>query len=156
MSAGPAGSPERRGFVQRVRENRGRGRDGVAWTGYNLAMPRRTALMALPLLLGLAGSSLTAGPAAAASRSCPAIKDPYKGTRYEGVPLNGIKASGLSCASARKVVKGAHLKGLGLTPPPSSGVRRYTWNGWRVAGDLRPESDKYTARKGGMAVRWRF
>lgn len=119
-------------------------------------MLRRAAVLALSLTFGLTGVGLTAGPAAAASRSCSAINDPYKGTRYEGVPLSGIRATGVSCAAARKVVKGAHRKGLGLTPPPSSGLRRYTWNGWRVTGDLRPESDRYTARRGGEVVRWRF
>jgi hypothetical protein len=35
-------------------------------------------------------------------------------------------------------------------------VRRFTWNGWRVTGDLRGSSDAYVATKGDRRVRWRF
>jgi hypothetical protein len=96
-----------------------------------------------------------AGAGAAATRSCAPIEDPYAGTRYEGADLRGIRATGVSCTTARRVVRGAHRKALGQTPPPS-GVRHLTWNGWRVAGDLRGDSDRYTARRGSRRVRWVF
>jgi len=81
--------------------------------------------------------------------------NPYPDTRYEGADLRRIRATGVSCRRARKVVRGAHRKALGLTPP-TSGVRRFKWHGWRVTGDLRPSSDRYVARHGGERVRWRF
>lgn len=93
--------------------------------------------------------------APAAASACASVKNPYAGTRYEGVDLSHITKSGTSCATARKVAKGAHRKGLGLVPP-ANGIRTYTWKGWSVKGDLRPASDKYVARKGGKVVRWRF
>ena len=49
----------------------------------------------------------------------------------------------------------AHKKALGITPPPS-GIRRFTWKGWQVTGNLRGDSDRYRASKGGKLVTWRF
>jgi hypothetical protein len=80
--------------------------------------------------------------------------NPYPDTRYEGVNLSRIRASGVSCVTARRVARGAHRRALGLTP--SGPVRRFTWNGWRVTGDLRGDSDTYVARRDGKTVRWRF
>lgn len=113
----------------------------------------RARVLASTLVLGLAAAGASAGPANAA-RSCAAIKNPYAGTRDEGADLNGIRATGVSCTTARKVVRGAHRKALGMTP--TGPVRRYTWNGWKVTGDLRGNRDSYMARKGGKVVRWRF
>ena len=56
---------------------------------------------------------------------------------------------------ARRVARRAHYKALGL-PLPRSGVRHFTWHGWKVSGDLRPSSDVYVARLPGKLVRWRF
>jgi hypothetical protein len=83
------------------------------------------------------------------------VVNPYPGTRYDGVDLTRITATGVSCKTARRVARGAHRRALGLQPGPS-GVRSFTWNGWRVTGDLRPSSDRYLARRGGKRVRWRF
>jgi hypothetical protein len=94
------------------------------------------------------------GPAAAA-RSCAPVTNPYPNSRYEGVPLSHIRATGVSCATARKVARRAHYKALGMTPP-SSGIRRLAWNGWRVTGDLRGAHDHYVARRGSKVVRWDF
>jgi hypothetical protein len=91
----------------------------------------------------------------AAARSCDPVVNPYPGTRYEGVNLTRIRATGVSCRTARRVARRAHRKALGLTPP-ASGVRRFTWHGWRVTGDLRGTSDSYVAERGGKRVRWRF
>lgn len=95
------------------------------------------------------------GAEAAASRSCPPLVNPYPGTRYEGTDLHGIRARGVSCEGARRVVLGAHSRALGQTPPPS-GVRHFSWDGWRVTGDLRPATDRYLATRGGRRVRWLF
>ena len=43
-----------------------------------------------------------------------------------------------------------------VTPVANGPVRRFTWNGWRVTGDLRGSSDAYVATKGDRRVRWRF
>lgn len=92
---------------------------------------------------------------AATTASCAPVVNPYKGTRYDGVDLSRIRATGVSCSEARRVARGAHGKALGLTPPPS-GIRRFNWNGWRVTGDLRGPTDSYTATNGTRRVRWRF
>lgn len=93
-------------------------------------------------------------PANAAS-TCRAISNPYPNTRYEGAALREIEAGGVSCRRGRQVVRGAHRRALGLTPP-ASGVRTFSWAGWAVRGDLRGDSDSYVARKGGARVTWRF
>ena len=102
-------------------------------------------------MVGLGGAS--AG--ATSTKPCAPLVNPYPGTRYEGVNLSRIRATGVSCRTARRVARLAHRKALGLTPPPS-GVRRYTWHGWSVTGDLRPASDAYLAKLGEKRVRWRF
>lgn len=91
----------------------------------------------------------------AAASACAPVKDPYAGTRYEGVDLTRITTEGAGCATARRVARGAHRKALGLTPTVS-GVRTFRWRGWRVRGDLRPSKDRYVARRDGKVVRWRF
>ena len=78
-----------------------------------------------------------------------------RGTPYEGVDLTQIRALRVSCRTARSVARGAHRKAVGLSAP-ASGVHEFTWNGWRVRGDLRPAVDRYIARKGSRRVRFRF
>lgn len=106
-------------------------------------------------LLGALGLIAPPGAQAASSHACPAILNPYAGTRYEGVNLNHIRARHVTCRSARRVTRGAHHKALGLGPP-ASGVRHFSWKGWKVSGDLRPSRDRYVARKGSRRVTWRF
>ncbi len=114
----------------------------------------RAALLIGTVLISVAAA--VAAPAGAlAARSCASVVNPYEGTRYEGVDLTPIRAQGVSCAVARGVARRAHRKALGLNPPPN-GIRRFSWRGWRVRGDLRPSSDAYVARKGARVVRWRF
>ena len=118
-------------------------------------MRRRPAALiaALTALCALA----VAAPAApaATTRACGSISDPYPGTRFAGEPLSHITATGVSCRTARSVTRGAHRKALGLTPS-ASGIRTFTWNGWKVTGDLRPAHDRYVATRGTKRVRWRF
>jgi hypothetical protein len=92
---------------------------------------------------------------AATTRACGSVADPYPGTRYAGEDLTRITATGVSCRAARFVARGAHRKALGLTPD-ASGIRTFSWNGWKVTGDLRPAHDRYLATRGGTRVRWRF
>lgn len=97
-----------------------------------------------------------AAPAhAATSKACAPVVNPYPGTRYEGTDIRKIRAVGISCSKARSVAKGAHRKAIGLPVPPD-GVRRFSWNGWRVTGDVRGEVDRYVAARGSARVRWIF
>jgi hypothetical protein len=98
---------------------------------------------------------LPAPAQAATTKSCAPVKNPYAGTRYEGEDLRRIRATAVSCHGARRVARGAHRKALGLPPAPS-GIRRFTWRRWRVAGDTRGATDRYVARRGGRRVSWVF
>jgi hypothetical protein len=53
------------------------------------------------------------------------------------------------------VARRAHYKALGIIAPPS-GVRRFTWHGWQVTGDLRGDTDRYLATRDARRVRWLF
>ena len=110
----------------------------------------RVAFALIACSVALAGSS----PADAALRACKPVLDPYPGTRYAGVDLTRIRTSAGSCATARRVARRAHRKALRMTP--TGRYRRFTWHGWKVTGDLRPDHDRYVARKDGRQVRWRF
>jgi hypothetical protein len=109
------------------------------------------------LILALAPPASAAGPVAkhASARACAPVVNPYPGTRYDGVDLRRIRATRVTCRGARRVARRAHRKALSL-PPPLTGVRRFTWHGWRVTGDLRGSSDRYVAKKGRKRVSWRF
>ncbi len=114
----------------------------------------RERLLAAAVMCALATMGAVSAQGAV-TRACGPVVNPYPGTRYEGADLTRIRATGISCVNARRVARGAHRKALGLTPP-ASGVRRLTWNGWRVTGDLRGASDRYVALRGAMTVSWRF
>lgn len=116
-------------------------------------MTRRTIAIAACLALGAVGGAPTAE--AAKTRSCGSISNPYPDTRFEDADLTRIQATRASCRTARRVARGAHRKALGLTPGPS-GVRRFSWDGWSVTGDLRGSRDSYLATRRGHRVRWRF
>ena len=120
-----------------------------------LADRRNRAALVLATALAAALALAPASDAGAVTRSCAPVANPYPGTRYEGVDLTRIRASGISCRSARRVARGAHRKALSLTPTPS-GIRNFTWRGWRVRADLRGADDRYVARRRGRRVSWRF
>jgi hypothetical protein len=42
---------------------------------------------------------------------------------------------------------------IGISQGP---VVRFSWDGWHVVGDLRPDDDPYVATRGTKRVRWRF
>ena len=117
-----------------------------------MTRPRRS----LPMLLVAvsAGAAMPASAQAASYDTCKAVRNPYPHTRYAGVDLTRIRELHTTCTTARRVARRAHRKALRLTPTGS--VRRFTWNGWLVTGDLRPARDRYVARKGDRRVRWRF
>jgi len=98
---------------------------------------------------------LVLAPATALAKPCQPVKNPYPGTRYEGVDLSRIRAEGIGCTTARRVARKGHYKALAAVPS-SDGIVRVRWHGWRVRGDLKPSSDRYVARKGDRRVRWRF
>ncbi len=103
------------------------------------------------------GLVLVAAPAVEAQgyRSCRPVVNPYPNSRYEDVDLTRIRALGVSCRGARRVARRAHYKALAI-PPAAAPIRRFTWRRWKVTGDLRPDSDRYVARRGQRRVRWRF
>lgn len=115
------------------------------------ARTRRTlATVAASALVGIAAPA-----AEAATRACRPVVNPYAGSRYEGANLSGIRATDVSCATARRVARHAHRKALGM-PLPTDGVRRLRWNGWKVTGDLSGAHDRYVATRASRRVRWRF
>jgi hypothetical protein len=117
---------------------------------------RLTRLLIVVLMAGAAFTVPQAAPAAAASyKPCKPVVNPYPGTRYEGVNLSRIRTLKASCRTARHVARKAHYKALAI-PVAAGPIRRFTWHGWRVRGDLRPAEDRYIARKGTRRVRWRF
>jgi len=95
------------------------------------------------------------GTAEASTQFCRPVVNPYPHSRYEGIDLSHIRATRIPCRIARRIARGAHRKALTITPPPS-GVRRFTWHGWKVRGDLRGRFDSYVARSGAKRVRWKF
>jgi hypothetical protein len=109
------------------------------------------------VLVVLCGALAVLPPSAAPAqtRSCGSIDNPYPETRYEGADLRRIRATAVSCSTARRVARLAHRKAIGLTPP-ASGVRRFSWAGWRVTGNLRGATDRYVARRGARRVTWLF
>jgi hypothetical protein len=111
-------------------------------------MPRLAIALLTAALVALA-------PSAAQAKACQPVKNPFPGTRFEGADLTRIRAEGVPCATARRVARKATHKAIGMPLPPD-GIRRFRWNGWRVRGDLRPDRDRYVARKGDRRVRWRF
>ena len=112
----------------------------------------RLAFAALACSVALAGAS--PAHAGAALRACKPVLDPYPHTRYAGVDLTRIRTSTRSCETARNVARGAHRKAL--KRPATGRYRRFMWHGWSVTGDLRPDRDRYVARRNGRQVRWRF
>ena len=125
---------------------------------YAAAAMRRTRSLIILLTVGAAfataSSAQAASPAPAPDKACEPVRNPYPGTRYEGVDLTHIRTLRASCRTARTVARGAHRKALGI--PVTGPVRRFAWHGWLVSGDLRGDNDRYTARKGTRRVRWRF
>jgi hypothetical protein len=112
--------------------------------------------MPRPLIVLLTAVALLAlAPSAAQAAPCKPVKNPYPGTRYEGVDLSRIRAFGVGCTTARRVARRGHYKALAATPS-ADGIVRVRWRGWRVRGDLKPDEDRYVARKGERRVRWRF
>jgi hypothetical protein len=112
--------------------------------------------MPRPLIVLLTAVALVVlAPSAAHAAACKPVENPYPGTRYEGVDLTRIRAEGVRCSTARRVARKGHHKALAAVPD-ANGVVRVRWRGWRVRGDLKPDSDRYVARKGERRVRWRF
>ena len=120
-----------------------------------LTIPRSMALGVVPALVAVFPVLAAPSAEAASCHSCKRISNPYAGTRYESVDLRRVRALKVSCPTARRVVRGAHYKALGITPPPS-GIRSFRWRRWSVTGDLRGNTDRYVAKSRGRRVRWVF
>ena len=87
-----------------------------------------------PLALALAALAGAPGGAQAAQR-CKPVVNPYPGTRYDGVDLTRIRATGVSCPTARRVARRAHRRALGLH---AAGRRHPPLLLARLAGDREP------------------
>jgi hypothetical protein len=114
---------------------------------------RRSSAIVLTCLLSITCANATSD--AATLKACGKVADPYPNTRYDGVDLTKVTARGVSCATAKRVARGGHAKALGLTPS-QDGIRRFSWDGWKVVGDLSGVSDRYVATRHGARVTWRF
>lgn len=104
---------------------------------------------------GTTGDIVYSASSRPVTKFCKPVVNPYAGTRYGGVNLSKIRATGVVCGVARHVAREAHRKAL-EQPLPASGERHLTWHGWKVFGDLRPSSDVYVAKLGAKQVHWRF
>ena len=109
------------------------------------------------LVIGVLAAGLAAPASAeAASKPCKRIVNPYAGTRYEGSDLYRIRATNVSCRTARRVVRRGHRKALADTPD-RYGIVRVTYRRWKIAGDLTGDHDHYFATApGGKRVTWLF
>jgi hypothetical protein len=116
--------------------------------------PARPLLAVMVAGAMLAASGLSA-PVAEGARACGSVDNPYPGTRYAGSDLRRIRAVRVSCPGARRVARRAHHKALRM-PMPHDGIRRFTWRGWRVTGNLHGSSDRYVAKRGRKRVSWLF
>jgi hypothetical protein len=109
---------------------------------------RRAAVIA-SLVVGVSA----VGASNAAAASCGSLKDPFSGTRFSGEAVSSIRASGVSCATARGLAKKATLRGL-IMGKTDSGKKRFTIDGYRVRGDLRGTPGRYTATNGNRRISW--
>ena len=105
------------------------------------------------LLIVLVVVGALAAPATAGAASCRPIRDlpEFDNSRYEGTDVIRIRSKGVGCRRARRVARGATLKGFEV----GALVLSYRWRGWRVERDLRGDVDRYVARKGAARVSWR-
>jgi hypothetical protein len=114
----------------------------------------RRLLAAATLLLAL----VAVGPATAdaAFKRCRPVLNVFQGTRYEGSDLYRVRAQGVSCRTARRVVRRGTYRAVAATPGPSGFVRvRYRM--WFILDNLRGSVDRFSARADGRKrVRWLF
>jgi hypothetical protein len=114
-----------------------------------------------PALAVLAAALLAAAapaPADAAFKSCASIPNVSQldGTRFAGSDIFRLRAQGVSCATARRVARGATIRALGITPP-LSGIKRFRYQSWSVSDDLRGNDDLLRATgSGSKRLIWRF
>ena len=112
--------------------------------GIGRGMRRRPAALAATLVCLAALACSSAAAPAATTRSCGSVRDPYPGTRYAGVDLSHITATGVSCRAARSVARGAHRKALGITP---AGQRHPDVHLERLEGPRRPAPGERPLRR---------
>jgi hypothetical protein len=106
--------------------------------------------------LSLALAAVTPGIADAAFKSCRPVLNVFEGSRYEGSDLYRIRAQGVSCRTARRVVGRGTYRAVAATPDPSGRVR-VRYRRWFIVDDLRGPVDRFSARAGGpRRVRWLF
>ena len=104
--------------------------------GIGRAMRRPAALAAVLFTLA-AAVLLVPAALAATTRACGSVRDPYPRHALRRRGPDADRRDGRLVPGGAVVARGAHRKALGLTPDVS-GIRTFTWNGWKVTGDLRP------------------
>lgn len=119
------------------------------------ALPMRTPAL---VFLVVALLAIAVAPAEAAFKSCASIRNvsQLNATRFAGSDIFRIRAQGVSCTTARRIVRGATLRGLAITPP-LSGIKRFRYRAYSVSDNLRGNDDLYSATgSGSKRITWLF
>jgi len=95
-------------------------------------------------------------PAPAHAKSCPPVLNMFEGSRFEGSDSYRIRATGVSCSTARRVARQGTRRAVAATPNVN-GFVRVRYRRWRVLDDLRGSTDRFKARAGGSKrITWLF
>lgn len=97
-----------------------------------------------------------ATPAPAHAKFCRPVLNMFEGSRLEGSDAYRVRATGVSCGTARRVARQGTRRAVAATPNVNGFVRvRYRW--WRVLDDLRGSTDRFKARSSGSKrITWLF
>lgn len=106
--------------------------------------------------LAAASLAVAAAPAPASAKSCRPVLDMFEGSRLEGSDAYRIRATGVSCGTARRVARQGTRRAVAATPNVN-GFVRVRYRRWRVLDDLRGATDRFKARAGrAKRVTWLF
>lgn len=90
------------------------------------------------------------------ARSCSPVLNMFEGSRFEGSDSYRIRATGVSCRTARRVARQGTRRAVAATPN-ANGFVRVRYRRWRVLDDLRGSTDRFKARAGGSKrITWLF
>lgn len=97
-----------------------------------------------------------AAPAPASAKSCRPVLNMFEGSRFEGSDSYRIRATGVSCSTARRVARQGTRRAVAATPNVN-GFVRVRYRRWRVLDDLRGSTDRFKARAGRTKrITWLF
>lgn len=89
--------------------------------------------------------AVAAAPAPAHAKSCRPVLNMFDGSRLEGSDSYRIRATGVSCSTARRVARQGTRRAVAATPNVD-GFVRVRYRRWRVLDDLRGSTDRFRAR----------